>query len=176
MKYEDDYFEEDKEFEECINKCPPVFKQASFVKEPMDIIRNVTYEKWRGSKRASTAWLLFGYTIRARCGNGIADAIYEKYYKKRKLIAARYTHQGLSEIMDYKDRRAIWNHLTACKKEGIFYVEEMPWTSRGRTRDIKIYVFGSWENVGGDNYIETVDMFTKFRKEDADSRLAKKFI
>ena len=174
MEYEEAVFNEDKEFEKAIVKAPAIFKQSSYIKEPMDIIRNVEYQKWRGTPKASTAWMLLGYVIRARCGNGIADKIYEEYYKKRHLLAARYTHQGLADMFGYKGRQGVTNHIKACKDEGIFTIEEMPWFSRGRTRNIKIYVFGSWQNID-DNYIETIDMFTKFRKESAEKKLSEIF-
>lgn len=171
MAFLEERLEEDLEFERCVTETPGMFKQASYVQVPNDINRNVIWQKWRGTPRASTAWFLIGHIIRARCKNPIADAIYNNYYKKRHLLAARYTQQSIAEIFGYSGRSAVNNHLKSCENDGIFRVEEMPWGSR----KIKIYIFGSWENKTGCNYIETFDMFTKFRKEEADRILSKKF-
>lgn len=171
MDFLEEREKEDIEFEQCINAVPGEFKQASFTMLPNSMHRNVPWQKWRGSPKASTVWWLVGYIIRAKIGNPIADRIYEKYYKKRHLLVARYTQQSIAEIFGYRDRRAVNNHLMACKNEGIFRVEELPWGNR----KIKIYIFGSWENKTGCNYIETFDMFNKFKKLDGNRKLAKKF-
>lgn len=164
--------DEDVEFENCISKQPGKVSMSSFTMTPNDIHRNITWEKWRGTPKASTVWLLIGYIIRKRMNNPIADKIYENYYKERHLLVARYTQQGLANMFGYRDRRGINNHLKACERDSIFKIEEMPWGNR----TIRIYIFGSWENKTGCNYVETFDMFTKFRKEDADKRIVKKFI
>ena len=176
MEMEEDLFREDKEFEAAVNKAPAVVEVKSFIKVPNDLLRNAIYEKWRGTPRASTAWMLLGYVIRSRINNPIGDKIYEEYYLKRHLLAARYTNQGLADLFGYKGRQRVNNHIIACEKEQIFRVEKMPWTSRGRTRNIYVYVFGSWKYAGDpadDHRVETIDMFSKFRKELAESKLAK---
>jgi hypothetical protein len=170
MAYFAGKLEEDIEFENCMNSDSGKIVLPSFTMLPNDIHRNILWQKWRGSPRASTIWLLIGYIIRRKMNNPIADKIYYEYYKKRKLLVARYTQQGLADLFGYNDRRGINNHIKACEKEGVLKVEEMPWKSR----KIKIYIFGSWQKLG-DAYVETLDMFTKFRKEEAKRRLEEEF-
>jgi hypothetical protein len=114
------------------------------------------------------------YIIRKNCGNAIADTIFERYYIKRNLLVARYTHQGLANLLGYKGRSAVHNHLTDCKNMGLFKTEEMPWYSHGRKRAIKIYIFGSWKRIDDETYIETYDLFTKFKQIEAKRRLDEK--
>ena len=163
--------EEDEEYEKCIIETPGEFSHASFTMIPNDIHRNITWARWRSRPRASTAWLLIGCIIRKEMKNKLADAIYKEYFLKRKLLVARYTQQGLAELFGYADRRAISNQLVKCEKEGIFKIEMMPW----RNKKKRIYIFGSWENTTGIHHVETIDMFTKFRKEEAERKL-KKFV
>lgn len=171
MAFLEERLEEDVVFERCLRESKDEFKQPSFTMIPNDIHRNILWERWRGTPRASTVWLLIGYILRKKVNNPIADKIYEEYYKKRNLLVARYTQQGLAELLEYNDRRAINNHLKACEKDKVFHTEDMIWG----TRKIKIYIFGSWENKTGCNYVETFDMFREFRKREADRLLEKKF-
>jgi hypothetical protein len=112
--------------------------------------------------------------IRAKMNNRIADFIYKEYFIKRKLLASRFSQQGLAELLGYASKKGINNQLMKCEKEGVFRVEwlKVPW----RKKKLKIYVFGSWENKTGNDHVETIDMFTKFKKEDAEKKLKKKFI
>lgn len=160
MHYHEEVFDEDKEYENHIVSCPPTIVRESFVKIPNKIIRNPFYQKWRATSRASVADFLFGFVIRNKCGNPIADHLYNEYYVKKKLLVARFTHQGLAERLGYKDRRGINNHMVVLEEEEVFKVHIEPW----RNREIRVYEFGAWENLQGCNYIEIIHMHRKFSK------------
>ena len=171
MRLHDERLDEDKEYEECIVNTPTTVETESFIKLPTRLMRNRFYQQWRCTKRASTAEFLFGFTIRKRCGNAIADLLYNKYYVEKKLLVARFTHQGLAERLGYKDRRGINNHMVELEKENIFTVHEEPW----RDRSIRVYEFGTWDNKTGNDYFEIVHMYTKFNKMLATYAIEKKF-
>lgn len=169
MEYYEEVLDEDREYEECMIKTPPMIVRESFIKIPTSIIRNPEYQKWRSTSRASVADFLFGFVIRNNCGNSIADFLYKRFYKEKKLLVARFTHQGLAERLGYKDRRGVNNHMIVLEKEGIFKTHIEPW----RNRRIKIYEFGSWINVNGTNYIESVYMYNKFHNLHTEKKLEK---
>ena len=171
MEYHEEQLDEDKEYEECIVKTSPTFVIESFIKLPTRLMRNRFYQQWRCTKKASTAEFLFGFTIRKRCKNAIADMLFDKYYKEKKLLVARFTHQGLAERLGYKDRRGINNHMVALENEGIFKVHKEPW----KNRILRIYEFGTWDNKTGNDYFEIIHMYTKFNKILADYEIEKKF-
>jgi len=169
MEYYEEVLDEDKEYEKCMIEVPPMIMRESFVKIPTSILRNPEYQKWRATARASVAEFLFGFVVRSRCGNLIADHLYKKYYREQGLLVARFTHQGLAERMGYRDRRGINNHMVVLEKEGIFKSRMEPW----RNRKIKIYEFGTWANLQGCNYIENVYMYSKFHKLHAENNIGK---
>lgn len=171
MKFHEEVLDEDREFEECIVKSAPIIETESFIKLPSRLMRNCFYQQWRCTKRASTAEFLFGFTIRKKCGNAIADMLYDKYYIGEKLLVSRFTHQGLAERLGYKDRRGINNHMVDLEKEEIFKIHKEPW----RNRIIRVYEFGTWDNKTGSDYFEIVHMYTKFNKILASYELEKKF-
>ena len=153
-------YDENKEYEDCITKAPATVTKESFVKLPTRLMRNKFYQKWRGTQRASTAEFLMGFVIRKKYGNSIADKIYEEYYCKRQLLVARFTQQGLADRLGYKDCRGVNNHMTKLEKEGIFKVHDNRWNGR----KLKIYEFGYWDDVTGNDYFEVIYMYKKFNE------------
>ena len=148
------YTREDIEFERFLCEA---WRAESFIKLPTNIIRNPYYQKWRCMSRASIAEFLFGFVIRAKTGNRIADMMYEDFFLGKNLLVSRFTHQGLADRLQYRDRRGINNQMIQLEKEGIFKVTPVQW--HGRV--IRLYEFGTWKKENN-QYNETIYMYKKF--------------
>lgn len=163
MNFYEERLEEDREYEEHMTCSVPIMVRESFVKIPTRVFQSVTFNQWIGKARASVASYLFGFVIRAKMGNKIANHLYQKYYVEQRLLVSRFTQQGLAERLGYRDRRGVNNHMISLYEEGIFKVHEEPWNGRV----LRVYEFGNWECVKG-NYIENVYMWDKFLKLEAE--------
>lgn len=170
MDFYEERLEEDKEYEEFICEAPAYVEKISYSKYPTKLQQNPLWQKWRATSRASVADFLFGFSIRKEMKNKIAAKIYYEFYRKRNIIAARFTQQGLAERLGYKDRRGVNNHMVKLAEEGIFKIHYMPW----RDREIRVYEFGVWRVENDCDYLETIHMYTKFNKLWAEEKIRRK--
>jgi len=169
FEQEEDYTYENQEMEATLIKTPPTMTHDSYTKISTRMLRNPHYQAWRGTSRGSVADFLFGFTIRRKCGNAIADMLYDKYYVGKRLLVARFTQDGLAKLLGYKDRKSINKQMKLLEKEGIFKVHMEPW----RGKKIRVYEFGYWENKTGTDYVEVLHFFCKFNKMLADEQLSR---
>lgn len=169
FEQEEDYTYENQEMEAALVKSPPTMVHDSYTKISTRMIRNPYYQAWRGTAAGSIADFLFGFAIRKKCGNAIADMLYEKYYRDKKLIVSRFTQEGLAKLLGYKNRKGVEKHMRALEKDGIFKIHMETW----RNKKIRVYEFGYWENKTGTDYVEVLHFFCKFNKMLADSNLSK---
>ena len=158
--YEEKKIRDDDEYERQLCSVPPTIKISTYTKVATELIRNPLYQKWRGTARGSIAEFLYGFTIRARMNNAIADMLLENYYKEKRLLVARFTMQGLATRLGYKNRAGIINHMKVLEEEGIFKVHIEPW----KGRNLRVYEFGYWDIAGVDTYFEVLHMHNKFHK------------
>lgn len=167
MEQEEKALRDDDIYEKHLCSVPPMIEKVSYTKLATSMIRNPMYQKWRGTTRGSIAEFLYGFTIRAKLDNAIANMLYEKYYIGKKLLVARFTMHGIAKRLGYKNRSAIINHMKVLEEEEIFKVHIEPW----RDRNLRIYEFGYWDIAGEDTYFEVLHMYNKFSKLLAEKKL-----